>query len=165
MPHWGFHYDRKDMVSRKLNINFATGDYYNTFTCRPIQQVVEDPMLLKIAQIYLGGLPVHQGTNLLWSFCKSSSEFDRYKANKTFHYDLDDYCSMKFFFYLTDVCINDGPHVCLLGSHKSKKFLWKVFRGNYHDDQVMHHYKSDRVKFIYGTSGYGFVEDSSIIHK
>jgi hypothetical protein len=164
-PHWGFYYSRKDIASRKLNINFLTGDYYNTFTCKAIQSVVEDPNLLKISQNYLTGFPVHQGTNLRWSFATTSSAFDRYRANQTFHYDLDDYCSLKFFFYLTDVGTDDGPHVCILGSHVSKKFAWKVFRGTYDDDQVMNYYTAGRMKFIYGNSGYGFVEDSSIIHK
>jgi hypothetical protein len=164
-PHWGFHYQSKNLASRQLNISFLTGDYYNTFTCQAIQRVVEDPMLREIAQHYLTGVPVHQGTNLRWSFATSASTFDRYRANQTFHYDLDDYCSMKFFFYLTDVGPDDGPHVCIVGSHTSKKLSWKVLRGTYHDEQVMRYYPPDRVKIIYGTSGEGFVEDSSIIHK
>jgi hypothetical protein len=72
---------------------------------------------------------------------------------------------MKLFFDLTEVGTDDGPHVCILASHKSKRLLWKIFRGHYRDDQVMNYYKSDCIKYVYGTSGYGFVEDSSIIHK
>jgi hypothetical protein len=164
-PGLGFYYHEKDRISHKLNINLSNADYYNTSNCRAIQMIVEDPVLLKIARAYLGGPPVHQGTKLRWSFATKLSDFEKYKLSQTFHYDLDDYCAMKFFFYLTDVGVDDGPHICISGSHKSKKFLHKLLRGIYNEDNMVKFYSKDRVKFIYGGSGYGFVEDIFIMHK
>jgi hypothetical protein len=162
---YGFYYDEKDKVSRKLNRTFSGAYYYNTANCRAIRMIVEDPLLLKIARGYLGGHPMHQGTELRWSFATNLSEFDKLRTNQTFHYDLDDYCAMKFFFYLTDVGIDDGPHICIVGSHKSKKFLHKLLRGIYNEEETINFYKKENVKVICGNSGYGFVEDIFVIHK
>jgi hypothetical protein len=163
--YYGFHYREKETVARKLNINFSTGDFYNTSNCQAIKTVVEDPTILGIARLYLGGPPVHQGTKLRWSFSKDASEFEKYKYSQTFHYDLDDYQAMKFFFYLTDVGPGDGPHICIVGSHRSKKFSYKLFRGIYDEAEIINHYNSGNVKHICGNAGYGFVEDISILHK
>jgi hypothetical protein len=164
-PGWGFYYHEKDVIARKLSIYLSNADYYNTADCRAVQMIVEDPVLLKIAKTYLGGPPVHQGTRLRWSFATNLSDFEKFKLNQTFHYDLDDYCAIKFFFYLTDVGTNDGPHICISGSHKSKKFLHKLLRGIYNEDEMIKFYQKDSVKSIYGKSGYGFVEDIFIMHK
>jgi hypothetical protein len=164
-PYCGFHYHEKDRIARRFNINFSTADYYNTSKCNAIKMLIEDPIVLKIASIYLGGPPMHQGTRLRWSFCADSSGFEKYKYNQAFHYDLDDYSAMKFFFYLTDVGMHDGPHVCISGSHKLKRLSHKLFRGIYNEEALVNYYKPEKFKFIYGNSGYGFVEDASIMHK
>jgi hypothetical protein len=164
-PEWGFYYHEKDAIAQKLGIYLSNADYYNTADCRAVQMIVEDPLLLKIAKTYLGGPPIHQGTRLRWSFATNLSDFEKFKLNQTFHYDLDDYCAIKFFFYLTDVGTTDGPHICISGSHKSKKFLHKLLRGIYNEDEMIKLYQKDSVKSIYGNSGYGFVEDIFIIHK
>jgi hypothetical protein len=43
-----------------------------------------------------------------------------------FHRDVDDFSFVKFFFYLTNVGASDGPHVCVLGSHRRAPVLsWR----------------------------------------
>lgn len=163
--YFGFYYHEKAEVSKKIGKEFSIADYFNTYECDAIQMIIKDPVLLQIARRYLGGSPVHQGTRLRWSFRNDSSEFEKYRYNQTFHYDVDDYCAMKFFFYLTEVQSGDGPHMCIVGSHKSKKFLHKILRGHYHEKNVLNFYKSRDVKSIYGNPGCGFVEDIFIMHK
>jgi hypothetical protein len=164
-PQFGFYYHEKDMVAKECNISFSNAHYYNTSTYQPIQAIVEDPVLLDIARRYLGGPPVHQGTDLRWSFCKQLSEFEKYKFNQSFHYDIDDYSAIKFFFYLTDVDMDNGPHMYISGSHKSKKFIYKVIRGIYNETKLYKFYNIKNVKHVCGKSGFGFVEDTFIIHK
>lgn len=73
--------------------------------------------------MYLDAEPVFTGSRLWWNFAVNDEK--KYDYNKTitfFHYDLDDYACLRFFFYLTDVDSNSGPHVCVRGSQLNKKF-------------------------------------------
>jgi hypothetical protein len=164
-PTWGFYYHEKEVTARQLGVDFTTADYFNTSAYAPIQCIIDDPVLRHIAATYLEGDPVHQGTFLRWSFGTNLSDYEKYKYSQMYHYDLDDYQSLKFFFYLTDVDANAGPHVCVLGSHKVKKFSHQVLRGKCSDEKITDYYGAENVKVIYGAAGSGFVEDTFCLHK
>ncbi len=164
-PYWGFYYHEKNTISHKHNLNLTAADYFNTANCQVIQRIIDDPILLEIARKYLGGIPVHQGTRLRWTFRTNLSALEKFKYNRTFHYDLDDYAAIKFFFYLTDVDMEDGPHVCIMRSHTSKNVLHRLLRGMHNDEQITDYYGVENVNVLCGTAGFGFVEDTFIMHK
>lgn len=164
-PAWGFHYREKEAVAQQIGLNLTTADYFNTSEYGPVQRLINDPVLRRIAATYLGSEPVHQGTNLRWSFGASLSEYEKYKYSRMYHYDLDDYQALKFFFYLTDVDTDDGPHVCVLGSHKTKKIFHQWLRGKCSDQTVENYYGPEKIKVICGSAGCGFVEDTFCMHK
>ena len=164
-PIWGFHYHEKEATAQQLGIDLTTADYFNTSAHAPIQRIIDDPVLRRIAATYLEGEPVHQGTNLRWSFGASLSDYEKYKYSRMYHYDLDDYQAIKFFFYLTDVDANAGPHVCVLGSHKVKKILHQWLRGKCSDQTIVDYYGIENIKVIRGEAGCGFVEDTFCMHK
>ena len=164
-PDLGFFHRDKALVSEQLGLRLSTADFFNTDQIEVIQRVVCDPTLLAIAGRYLGGVPVHQGTRLRWSYGVELSELEKYKYSRSFHYDLDDYKAVKFFFYLTDVGMESGPHVCVRGSHKLKRFTYRVLRGRCSDDDIATFYGVEKVAVICGESGFGFVEDTSCMHK
>ena len=158
----------KKIAERKYNETFIIGDYPRVSKdCLAIRQIEKDPKLLKIATRYLNAKPVHLSTKLWWSYATETSLTNRLKfAQVFFHYDLIDYRSVQFFFYLTDVELSSGPHVCVLGSHQNKKLIhqFSLFTGR-SDKEIIDYYGNDNLKFICGKAGLGFVEDPYCFHK
>lgn len=161
----GFYYHDKEIIFKEKEMNVIIGNYYNTSQCDAIQKVINDPVLTEISRRYLDNEITNQGHKLWWSFPTEVGLHHRYKYGQTFHYDLDDYAALKFFFHLTDVSTTSGPHVCVLGSHRSKTFLHKVLRGYWSDAMIIRKYKKENIKTIYARAGEGFIEDAFCLHK
>jgi len=165
-PNFGFYYLQKEQAESQYEKSFVTAHYFNTAeSCPAIATLIHDPTLLAIAATYLGVKPVHVSTRLWWSLATQASGHDRRKAAQMFHYDLDDYRFLKFFFYLTDVDDSMGPHICVLGSHRRKRFTHELFRKRFSDTAILQYYDSEKVIKICGNAGFGFVEDTLCFHK
>ena len=148
--------------------NIMRGEYRNTFdNCAAIQTISQDPLILAIAQAYLQTKPILMNTRLWWNFIVNDDECDLRKGARTFHYDPDDYGSIAFAFYLTDVDLQDsGTHVCVRGSHKNKKIQRLLsFSLNSLDAEIAKDYGQKNIVEIKGKSGYGFIEDRFIFHE
>lgn len=162
----GFYYDQKEAAQTKSGYQFTIADYFNTeIHCSAIQKLQNDPKLLAIAAKYLKTQPAHQGNRMWWSFPANSSYTEQLKAAQCFHYDLDDYKFLKFFFYLTDVDQQSGPHVCVRGSHKQKKLSHIWLRKRETDKDIIDYYGQESLIKIYGKAGFGFAEDPLCFHK
>lgn len=165
-PELGFYYQHKQAAQITAGTNFITGNYFNTgLECPAIKKLQSDPILLAIAARYLEAQPVHQGNQMWWSFAGSSTYREQDKAAQCFHYDLDDYRFLKFFFYLTDVDEQSGPHICVRTSHKRKKSSHIWFRKKEADQDIVDYYGSESLVQICGQAGFGFAEDTFCFHK
>ncbi len=165
-PQYGFHYTQKQEAEYWYNRQFVTASYLNTVeTCPAIAQLSRDPMLLSIAADYLGTTPVLISSNLWWSFVTDTSLQARRKAAQLFHYDLDDYRFIKFFFYLTNVDALSGAHACIQGTHRRKKFAHEWNRKRFRDAEIVDAYGIEKLVTIRGDAGFGFVEDTLCFHK
>lgn len=163
---FGFYYSEKGQAQAKYEKDFVVASYFNTaLLCPVIKKLESDPTLLKIAAKYFNAEPLHQGNQLWWSFAKEVTYSEQCKASQMFHYDIDDYCFLKFFFYLTDVDLSSGPHVCIRGSHEKKNFLHELLCKRAYDKTIIDHYGSDSVVTICEKAGVGFVEDTLCFHK
>jgi len=165
-PELGFLYPDKGTLNQ--DITLFTAQYFNTsLTCPTITTLAKDPKLIEIAARYLDAEPIFTGSRLWWNFAVDDRK--PYDPNKTitfFHYDLDDYACLRFFFYLTDVDENSGPHVCVRGSHFNKtlsQILWPVKRRT--DENIIACYGADNVISIMGPKGFGFAEDTFCYHR
>ncbi|WP_144863262.1 hypothetical protein [Hyella patelloides] len=167
-PQFSFPYMDKEIAEKKYNETFIIGDYPDVSEdCLAVRQLEKDPKLLEIASLYLNAKPVHLSTKLWWSYATEVPISDRLNfAQVFFHYDLLDYHSIQFFFYLTDVELSSGPHVCVLRSHQNKKLTHQLscFTGR-SDRDIINYYGTDNLKFVYGEAGLGFVEDPYCFHK
>lgn len=176
----GFAYAEKEKAEEKYGY-FIRGQYFNTSLCCPaIKKLATDPKLLDIAANYLGGDPVYAGTKLEWLFSVSEQNQRVLLKNMNFlslknttrsgayffHYDLDDYKCLKFYFYLTDVDLSSGAHFCVRGSHKKKKLahIFSFFR-RCSDEDIISDYGAENVVPICGAAGFGFAEDTFCFHK
>ena len=134
----GFYYDQKAEAQIQSEKDIKVGCYFNTAQlCPAIAELQNDSQLLAIAAKYLEKEPIHQGNQLWWSFAGESSEWQRRQNAQMFHYDLDDYKFLKFFFYLTDVDNTSGPHICVRASHKHKKFSHVLLRKREKDKEII----------------------------
>jgi len=168
-PKHGFRLSEHEQAESALNKNVLVGQYFNTLDdCPEIARLVSDPVLNKIAAMYLQSRPTFVGANLWWTFPVDASEEDRSRHAHLFHRDVDDFKFFKFFFYLTDVEKGDGAHVCVMGSQGKppvRNFAdrWNLRR--YTDDEVESTFPVDSIVEIVGPAGEGFAEDTWCLHK
>lgn len=168
-PNQSFMIDLQSNQDVKVNKNCTVGSYLDThLKCDAFQQIKNDPVLLEIAQQYLQKPAVYLTSELCWSFPNQSSYSQMRQDAQVFHYDIDDYRAIKFFFYLTDVDEVSGAHVCILKSHYNKQ-LWHQIIGQHcasiSDSELIEVYGAENVIQIYGEKGFGFVEDTFCFHK
>jgi Phytanoyl-CoA dioxygenase (PhyH) len=164
-PEKGFYYKDKAKILAE-NPDLLLASFYNlNLSCPTLKIIEEDPQILKIAAHYLQSKPIWQGTIMWWSFAVNASQAGRDYAAQLYHMDLDDYRFIKFFFYLTDVDQNGGPHVIVKGTHNKKRFAHQLKMRRYSDREIIDDYGADNVVTLCGSAGYGFVEDTLCFHK
>lgn len=164
-PCWGYHADNRAAAEAKAGARFTVGHYFNTAECPAIERLARDPLLAEIARAYVGPRAKHVSTHMWWSYANDVSEADRRAYAQQFHFDLDDYRFMKFFFYLSDVDLDAGPHTFMRGTHTSKKLkdLFPVRR--FTDREVHDQWGKDRELNVVGPAGTGFGVDTFGLHK
>lgn len=160
--------DKPSPNTEDSSSTFVHGTYTNVRSrSSAIEKLENDPKLLKIAARYLDCEPVPIRTDLSWCFVAERSLYEKNgDAQILFHYDLDDFHALKFFFFLTDVDLSGGPHVCIRGTHKKKRLIhqlsWLIGRS---DDEIVHHYGEENLVTICGQAGFGFAEDPFCFHR
>ncbi len=146
--------------------NCSRSRYDNAFqNCPTIQALIRDPKLLQITTEYLQVEPVCMGARLWWSHA-GAPPYDLKHAGQVFHYDIDDYRALRFFFYLTDVDLCDGTHAVIRGSHTYKRIKDRIATTRFRtDEDLASFYGAEQIITFTGKAGFGFAEDPSIFHK
>ena len=130
-----------------------------------IDEVSRDKNILSLANNYLGNVNKIY-TRFTWSTVCDSDEIWRKKEQTVdFHYDVHDFGFVYVFFYLTECDKFSGAHEVIIGSHNKKKlrFLFNSAKSN--ENELKSYYNKDNFKLINGSSGFGFIEDTSAFHK
>lgn len=161
----GFLIHKKLEAEKRANKEFSMAQYFNTnIDCTVLNRLKTDPLILEIAAQYLGGKPVYTGSRIWWLF--ANKNYDPNKVINFFHYDLDDYRSLRFFFYLNDVDYENGPHIAVRGSHIHKRLIHIISPIKRKSDQeIIDYYQADNLTTFYGKAGWGFAEDTFCFHK
>jgi len=135
-------------------------------TCPAVLGLASDPTLMAIARGYLGTQPVLLGARMWWSFPAEANATQQMSLGQGFHFDIDGYRALAFFFYLTDVTPSSGPHICVRGSHLEKplKALISLRKGR-SDAEITTWYGTERQVALCGSAGSGFAEDIFCYHK
>lgn len=168
-PDVGFRITDKAKLDQVFPQPFYVARYFNlSQNCPQISQLVNDPKLREIATRYIGQQAQYTGTSLFWTFPIEGKSCDAEQQNfRYFHYDIDDFAGLRFCFYLTDVAFDDGPHVCIRGSHIKKSifhilnFLSRIQS----ETELTKVYAPQQFITITGDSGFGFAEDTFCFHK
>ena len=130
-----------------------------------IERLTRDPLLLSISARYFGSQPYYIGSRLWWSFATEEADWDSTRTSSFYHFDKDDYASLRFFFYLTDVDAGGGPHMVVKTSHKKKKLSHLLSLGERDDGKIAETYGPENVVTICGDAGTGFAEDPFCFHR
>jgi hypothetical protein len=160
-------YADREMVERQCGRQFKLGNYNYALQASPVlRALASDPQLLAIAQKYLQTEPVLISARMWWSFACPADAEQQMKAGQGFHYDLDGYRAIAFFFYLTDVGASNGPHIYVRGSHLKKLLSHKVSLHKGRDEaQINRVYGLEDQVMCCGPAGTGFAEDIFGFHK
>lgn len=162
-----FRYADKDIVEQQSGRRFKLGRYNHALHASPaLQGLASEPQLLAIARKYLQNEPVLIGARMWWSFSGPVDARQQEEAGQGFHYDVDGYRALAFFFYLTDVGPSNGPHVYVRGTHGGKllKHIVSIHKGR-HDDEIERSYGRESQIVCCGPVGSGFAEDIFGFHK
>ncbi|MDR3491488.1 MAG: tetratricopeptide repeat protein [Gammaproteobacteria bacterium] len=130
------------------------------------QQFLADPLVLAIAQAYLGVLPKFRDLNLWWSTAISRNPSCH--LAQLFHNDLSHIKWLKIFIYITDVTKESGAHSFVRGSHKpnaKSKDLRNRGVVRICDEDIYKSYGKENVIDILGPKGTIFIEDTRGFHK
>ena len=165
-PRYGFRYADKTAAQAASKCVFSLATYFFDDALQPIvDKLANDPALLAIATKYLGSKVTITGHQLWWTFAATEAEFNSSRTSSFFHYDKDDYAGLRFFFYLTTVDPDHGPHVVVRGSHVRKKLSQIISLGERSDKDIVDCYGNDNLVTIVGKPGAGFAEDPFCFHK
>jgi hypothetical protein len=131
-----------------------------------VQKLISDYSILSVAQAYLSTPPILDIVTMWWSsaFARKASE----EAAQLYHFDMDRIKWLKFFFYLTDVTSETGPHCYVAKSHKRKgqpRDLLKRGYARISDEDIERHYPLQSIREIAGPQGTMFVADTRGFHK
>jgi hypothetical protein len=162
-----FLYADRVNAEQQYGERFKLGRYNHALLASPLLQALSrDPQLLAIAREYLRTEPVLIGVRMWWSFVGPADADEQRMSAQGFHYDIDGYRGLTFFFYLTDVGLSNGPHVYVRGSHnrKSWKHTVSIYKGR-SDAEINECYGLERQVVSCGSAGSGFAEDILGFHK
>jgi hypothetical protein len=164
-----FKYGDKNQAAQQYKCEILTGNYLAVNSeCLAMQKLANDPRLREIAAKYLGKEPILVRSQMSWTFIGSQEAYTQKgvlgSPTLLFHYDLDDYRTLKFFFYLTDVDSFSGSHRCVAGSHKKRKLLHYLLRSQ-SDQAISDYYGAENIVDICGQAGFGFAEDPFCFHR
>ncbi len=144
------------------------GHYFDRIEhCEAIIKLRNDPALSRIASNYLGEKARVISNRLWWSFpSRGVGDSDLSLASQEkLHFDLDDWRALKFFFYLTPVDHDTGPHVYIKKTHNRRIIRHQLtFLVGHPNDQVLAAYGAANKTTILGEAGFGFAVDPFGFH-
>ncbi|RTL95981.1 MAG: hypothetical protein EKK31_28810 [Hyphomicrobiales bacterium] len=155
-------------AEKRLGRSLLSGHYFERILdCSAALAIQKDPLLLDVARHYLGGQAKLITTRVWWSFpTGKASDADKNLASLgKYHFDLDDWRMLKFFFYLMPVDEGTGPHVYVRGSHKRRALKHQLTLLVGHPaGEVLDIYGQQSPVTLTGEAGFGFVEDPFGFH-
>jgi hypothetical protein len=133
---------------------------------RDIQHLLSDISLVAVAQDYLGSRPYIDVLSMWWHTAYSD-EPDA-AAAQYYHFDMDRPKWIKFFIYLTDVGVDNGPHTFVKGSHKTGGITQDLLKKGYQrltDEEISNCYGKDKIIEFAAPMGTIIAEDTRGLHK
>ncbi|MDQ0390807.1 hypothetical protein [Labrys monachus] len=135
--------------------------------CAAIERLQVDPLICGVANAYLGEDVQNIRTRLWWSFpAKRVDDADLHAAaQEKFHFDMNDWRTLKFFFYITPTDEQSGAHRYIEASHRKRRLRHQFTLMVGHEfEELLAYYGPDAIKTVTGDAGAGFAEDPFTFH-
>jgi hypothetical protein len=151
-------YDRNNLVANLYDL-----DAQVLLENPIIQNLITDESLLAAAQAFIGPSVRLHNVAMWWS----NADFHNVSkdgAAQLYHVDMDTIRWVNFFFYLTDVDTNNGPHCYVARSHRESPK--EVYRdGRISDEDVAKYFKPEDAVELTGQKGTILAVDTTGLHK
>lgn len=131
-----------------------------------VQELLSDPVLIRVAQSYLNAKAIFSGMSLYWSAAVKDRPDDQ--SAQTFHWDMERIKWLRFFINLTDVGPDQGPHCFIAGSHRTGSLPPEIHRQGYvrhQDEDILRIFGKDAYREFTAPKGTIVAEDSRGLHK
>jgi len=123
-----------------------------------VLRLLNDPVVLETAELYLGCKPLLDNIGCWWSF----GDRPIAKGTQRYHRDYDSVRGFKLFIYLSDVDEGAGPHVFMRGTHCDAR----LGTGHAQTDRTIHDlFGLANERIITGPAGTRFLADTYGFHK
>ena len=156
-------YSMDRLTPRAVRYDLQVGDLLAN---ADIQALLCDATILAVANAYLGSNPIADVLSMWWHTAYSDQPSEA--AAQFFHFDMDRVKWLKFFIYLTDVGIENGPHSFVAGSHRTGSIPAALLRKGYArltDEEVRQYFATEQLIEFTGARGTVIVEDTRGLHK
>ena len=130
-----------------------------------VRSLLLDQGLLRIAQAYLGSVPIIDIITAWYSF---PSDSPSHEAAQFFHFDLDRIRWLKVFFLLTDQNLDTGAHIYVPGTQRDGGIDSRLLSRGYarlEDEDVDQFHPRSTWKTMEGKAGLILLEDTRGLHK
>lgn len=131
-----------------------------------VQDLLVDPVVLSIAQAYFRSEPIADMMSMWWTTAYGGVADG--EAAQLYHFDMDRIKWLKFFFYLTDVEAENGPHFFVAGSHRTQGIPRALLNKGYvrlADEEVAGCFPRENFMQFAAPRGTILVEDTRGLHK
>jgi len=129
---------------------------------KAVQDVIFDAGLYAIASNYLACEPILDIVTMWWSAPFNNE--GTAQAAQMYHFDMDRFKFIKFFFYLTDVHTDNGPHCYVRNSHVRIPAQVRKDR-RIRDEELTNFYPAEDIKEFTGKRGTILAVDTRGLHK
>jgi len=143
-----------------ISNRYETKDQRLVYAIPEIYEISHDPHIIHIIEGYLGAKPIQTQADCWWSVNHNPAE-----TGQEFHQDFTYGNFIKMYLYLSDVTMENGPHVYVPGS----KNRMVIPEGEYHpntrvsDEFIKKNYS--RIKYFTGDKGTMMLVDTRGYHK
>ena len=154
-----------NVIERKNDINYINFHEKDLMKNKSLQKLSVNEFFLNISRNYFGSEPIlsNIGIAITYPTNQPMSEFAQ-----LYHFDLDRIKWLKFFIYLSDVSLEEGPHSYIEGTHKVLGKPYELVKKGYKritDEEFFRYVDKSKEKMVIGEKGTIFVGDSSAFHK
>jgi len=167
--HLAFQINDRAAFEQRLGRKLKVASYFNQQLEWPVfMRLKSDPWLNAIARAYLGRDPVFLRSEVLWSFATAATVEERVTAAQVLHCDINDFKTLKFFFYLTDVGPNNGPHEYIKKGPVKRTLMHQMLGQrccNIPDETLLRIYGASQMVTVCGPAGSGFAGDPYYFHR
>jgi hypothetical protein len=164
-----FNIAEREVVEQRLGRKIKVASYFDQQESWPVFAALRnDPVLLAIARAYLGCAPVYMRSEILWSFPAQSTREELREAAQTFHCDINDFRTIKFFFHLSDVGPGSGPHMYIKKGPRHRTLFHQALGQritSLPESSLLATYRANEIVSVQGKAGTGFAGDPYYFHK